>query len=161
VVALTTSANSNVAHAAQVVLADSLLRERRVEEALQAARAQVDGPALLSRRQAAGVEARCYLELGRYAEALRAAERGLADGGACSFPQCYLDLVNSRAEALIALREVSEARTAVSAAARFRARCAGGITDPTVRAAFATRGSANQRLDKLVDALLPQGEASI
>jgi hypothetical protein len=151
---LANSANLQLSHAAATVLADTFFRAGHVAEAIARAQQAARGSSLMYRRAARGTLARAYLAESAFAEALAATDMAFSDGSPEAFPHLTVDLLNSRAQALLGCGLHDEAVHTVERASRFRAEVADGIDEAESRDAFRTRGRTNRILDQLSAQLL-------
>jgi tetratricopeptide (TPR) repeat protein len=146
---LAASSNLQLSHAAETVLADSVYREGRLDEAIARAEDAAQGCALMYRRTARATLARAHLARCEFDEALLATDRAFEEGGKSAFPHLTVDLLGSRAKALLGCGLHQAAELAVRDACKFRDTVAQRIDDAESRTAFRTRGRANRVLDEL------------
>lgn len=114
------------------------LRNGRVVEALEEARLAASGPSVVIRPTGEAVAARILLALGRPAEALDAANRGLAQSSTIN-PQWLVWLLLARAEALRAIGDLDGARDSIRAALDRVRKTAATLDDPAMKESFLTR----------------------
>jgi hypothetical protein len=100
------------------------------------------------------VRAHIELCLGRPAQALELAERGLAAAKGGIFPWTGSLLSVSRARALHALARIPEAHTAITEARDSVLRVAASISSPVLRASFLTNIDANAQAIELANTWL-------
>jgi tetratricopeptide (TPR) repeat protein len=148
---LAASGTPQLAHAAATVLADSSLRDGDFEQAISRASEAANGCSLMYRRMTRATLARAYLDQGDFRQAFDATEHAFREGGVSAFPHLTVDLLGSRARALLGCGERHAAEDAVREACRFRDSVAQGIDDAESRGAFRSRGRANRVLDQLAE----------
>jgi serine/threonine protein kinase/tetratricopeptide (TPR) repeat protein len=146
---LAISSNLQLSHAASTVLADLSYREGRFEEAIARAQDAARGCALMSRRAARATLARAELGRGHFEAALLATDQAFEEGGMAAFPHLTVDLLGSRAKALLGCDAHDAAALVVRDACKFRDAVAQRIEDDESRVVFRTRGRANRVLDEL------------
>jgi tetratricopeptide (TPR) repeat protein len=151
---LAASSNLQLSHAAATVLADSEYRQGRLEEAIARAEDAAQGCALMYRRTARATLARAHLARGDFEAACLATEQAFEEGGVSAFPHLTVDLLGSRAKALLGCGERQAAELAIRDACKFRDTVAQRIDEAESRIVFRTRGRANRVLDELAQSIL-------
>jgi tRNA A-37 threonylcarbamoyl transferase component Bud32/tetratricopeptide (TPR) repeat protein len=156
---LAESNNRQVSHAAVALLADSSYRDGDLDQALARAREAASGCAAMYRRMARATLARVHLARREFADALAATEQAFADGGSVAFPHLTVDLLGSRAQALLGSGEHQAAARTIAEACSFRDAVAHGIEDGESRTVFRARGRANRVLDQLAGRVMAQSSS--
>src|SRR5262249_19956600 len=109
---LVASTDVSVQQLGHTLMVDVHLHEGRIEEALREADHAANGPSAVIRPTGKAIVAQIFLALGRFGEALDAANRGIAESSTVN-PQWLTALLVARAEALRGMGDVEGARTAI------------------------------------------------
>ncbi len=134
---LCASTDVSAAQLARALTVELYMRKGRIEEALSEARLVAQGGSFVIRPTGEALVARILLAMGRTAEAVEAANRGLA-GSSTINPEWLVWLLIARGEALHALGDLDGAREAIRRARDRVNGTAATLDDPAMRHSYLT-----------------------